>query len=143
MALDAKNVWQGIVGLVADPEFATDSIVTFRVAVDGAGRDKDNPDNYSGYFNMKFFLNDDPNSKFVKNQIDAGNIKKGSTLGVVGKLLHERWSKDDQRNSSVSIVAESITYVGRRSDPEGTAATNGETTTAPAATATASIPSSF
>lgn len=142
--IDAKNAWVGVVGVVTDPEYVDDgkNILAFRIAVDGAGREKGSND-YSGYFDLKYFCNDDnPNVKFVTGQIEAGNIKKGSLLGVVGKMIHERWTKDDQRNSKVVIWAENLTYVGRRSDPD--AETSGESNSnSSTETASASVPSSF
>ena len=146
--IDAKNVWSGVVGVVSDPEFVDDAknILAFRVAVDGAGRERDTND-YSGYFDMKYFCNEDSqNAKFVVSQIEAGNIKKGSLLGVVGKIMHERWTKDGQRNSKVTIWAENLTYVGGRrpeNDTEGGGTGGGTGGSAPAETAKASVPSSF
>lgn len=143
----AKNVWSGIGGIVTDLEFVDDKkrILNFRLAVDGAGRERDS-DDYSGYFDVKYFVNEgDPNGKFVVSQIEAGNIKKGSLVGIVGEVRQERWKNEDgSGRSKVLLVADNITYVGRRSDSESGSGTGSSGGSAAAEKETvASVPSSF
>lgn len=110
--LDAKNVVTISGGLVDVPEI-TGSVAKFRLAVDYAANEKDS-DNTSGYFNVKYFLNNDNNNAtFVKSQIDQGNFKKGSSVAVVGRLVQDRWADENgNKRQGVTIVAESMTYVG-------------------------------
>ena len=120
--LDPKNNLNLTGGLTADPEVVNGKIVKLRLAVDYAGNDRKNPDNKSGYFNVTYFLNEgDSNSRFVKSQLDAGNLKKGSQLQLIGRLVHERWEGQDGKNASqVVVIAESLTYAGSaRSEGSG------------------------
>ena len=135
--LDAKNVVMLTGGLTDTPETVNNGkIYKFRLGVDYAGNDRKNTDNKSGYFNVTYFLDDNnPNSKFVKSQVDAGNFDKGTPVQLVGRLVHERWETQDGKNASnVVIIAESITYAGRGGKPEG----SGEGSSAPRATQSAS-----
>lgn len=108
--LDPKNLVSLTGGLVDSPE-VTGEVAKLRVAVDFAGNER-NSENKSGYFQVKYFLNsDNPNATFVKNQINNGNFKKGSTLQLVGRLVQERWKDDSGNNrSGIVVIAESITY---------------------------------
>jgi single-strand DNA-binding protein len=120
--MDAKNVVVLQGGLTRDPETANNGqILKLGLAVDYASNDKDNR---SGYFDVTYFFHDDPNSKFVKGQLDAGNLKKGSQLSIIGRLNQDRWEQDGQKRSRVIILAEAITYAGRKpqeSDGNGAA----------------------
>lgn len=131
MASDPKNIVALTGGIVNDPElFGNDkTILKFRIGVDWAGQEKDT-DNNSGYFDVTYFLgNDSPNTKFVANQFKEGNIKKGTPVQLVGRLVHERWEKDGQKNSRVSITAESLTYAGPKLQAKPTDETTTTTTT--------------
>lgn len=120
-------------GVVADPERPTDNIIKFRLGVDRSGRDSVEPDKDSGYFDITYFLNggDERNSNFVKTQVENGNLSKGSSISVVGRLIQERWEQDGNKRQKVVIIAESISYVsrGKREDSPATA-TAGATATA-------------
>lgn len=138
--MDPKNVTNQTGGLVADPELidsANGKIVKLRFAVDFAGQERDS-DNRSGYFDVTYYANDsNPNSKFILSQIEKGNFKKGSQLQIVGRLVQERWKKDDKNGSRVVIVAEGITYAGggsSQSKPADSTTSND---------APASLPTSF
>lgn len=118
--LDPKNNWTGVGGVVADPEVINNSILKIRVAVDYAGSEKDSK-NASGYFDVVYYLNNEDNArnaKWVKSQIDAGNIKKGSQLAILGRLVQERWEKDGNKGQRVVITAEALTYASS-SKPQG------------------------
>lgn len=117
--LDPKNNVVLTGGIVRDPEVVGNgNILKFSVAVDYAANEK-GEGNTTGYFDVTYFLNDDDhgrNSKFVKSQIDAGNLKKGSQIQLVGRLVQERWTpsgtSDGKKQSKVAVVAESVTYAG-------------------------------
>lgn len=115
-------------GLVADPEIVADGkIVKFRIGVDYAGSDRSS-DNNSGYFDVTYYMGDtevDRTAKFVKGQLDSGNLSKSSQIAIVGRLVQERWASDDGRkNSKVVIVAETINYRrgGAKREEDGGAA---------------------
>lgn len=141
---DPKNVVILTGGLVDVPEISgnNDSVVRLRLAMDFAGNEQ-NSDNKSGYFDVKYFLNsNNPNSTFVKNQIDNGNFKKGSTLQLLGRLVQERWEQDGQKRSKVVVYADSITYGATiRKDADGGSGSDGGG--AAAAPANDSVPTSF
>lgn len=144
--LDPQNLVTISGGIVSDPEVVNDRILKIRLGVDYAGSEKDS-DNNNGYFDIVYYLKDNngftnKNASFVAGQISDGKMKKGSTVSIIGRLVHERWKQDDQNKSKVVIVAEHMTY-GQRS-----ASTTGSTNTGAAKTAEApkqssSIPQSF
>lgn len=113
--MDPRNVVTISGGVVADPERPSDKVVKFRLAVDYAGREKDSEDR-SGYFDVVYYINDEnPNSKFVTGQLAAGNLKKGSGISVVGRLEHDRFkTKEGTKTSRVQIIADAISYWGRK-----------------------------
>jgi len=113
--IDPKNVITLTGGVVSDPELVADKIAKFRVAVDYAGSEKGSQNN-SGYFDVTYYLKDgsdfaSKNASFIHNQITNKNLKKGSPIQIVGRLVQERWKQDDQNRSKVVVVAESISYV--------------------------------
>ena len=117
--IDSRNLGVLSGNLVADPEKVTENVVKFRVAVDFAGNDRNDKDNRTGFFGFTYFLNDDNmNTKFVKSQIEAGNLKKGSSVSVAYRLQHSRWQKDDQKMSAIELIAESINYSGSKRDTQ-------------------------
>ena len=134
--LDPNNVVTISGGLVADPEVINDKILKLRLAVNFAGNEKDSG-NTSGYFDVTYFLNSgDKNAEFVQGQLNAGNLKKGSQVRLMGRLVQERWTTDGKNNARVVIVAEALTYNGARSGSD-----SGESS-APAAPASVA-PSNF
>ena len=113
--IDPKNVITLTGGVVSDPELIADKIAKFRIAVDYAGSEKGSQNN-SGYFDVTYYLKDgndfaSKNANFIHSQITNKNLKKGSPIQIVGRLVQERWKQDDQNRSKVVIVAESISYV--------------------------------
>jgi len=113
--IDPKNVTTLTGGVVSDPELINDKIAKFRIAVDYAGSEKGSQNN-SGYFDVTYYLKDgsdfaSKNASFIHSQITGKNLKKGSAIQIVGRLVQERWKQDDQNRSKVVIVAESISYV--------------------------------
>jgi hypothetical protein len=137
--MDARNVVVLTGGIATDPEKPTENIVKFRIVVDMAGREPDASGkkvSSGGFFDVVYYLNsDNPNTKFVKGQLDAGNLKKGSSVVVAGRLEHDRFkTKEGQNASRVQVIAESLSYAGRKPADENGAAP------APAAAAAASAP---
>lgn len=142
MAIDPRNFGHLTGRFVADPEILQGKVVKFSMAADYAGVDADNKDNRSGFFDCVMFLRDDnPNTKFVKGQIDAGNMKKGSSVEVLYSLSHNRWSdKDGNRRSKVELIVESIAYAGSKQD--GSSSSQGSTSSSSGG-GNASVPSEF
>ncbi len=111
--MDPKNLVVLTGGVVRDPEVINDNILKFSIAVNYAGSEKGSENN-SGYFDVTYFLNggDERISKFVRGQLDAGNLKQGAQLSIMGRLNHERWTSDDGKRSKVAVIAEVISYAG-------------------------------
>jgi len=145
--LDPQNLVTISGGLVSDPEIINGKIFKTSIAVDYAGSDK-NTENTSGYFDVVFYLKDPAgasagkNASFVAAQVEAGKMKKGTSVAIVGRLVQERWKQDDKNRNRIVIVAEHLTYGQRASTPKTPASTDA-TGTAPAPAAQSSIPSSF
>lgn len=119
--LNAMNVGSITGRLVADPEQKTDNILEMRLAVDYAGYDRDNPDNRSGFFRVTYFTNEDnQNTRFVKSQIEQGNLKKGSAVSILYSLKHSRYTHEGNRRENVELIAHTLDYSGpRRKEEEG------------------------
>lgn len=118
--------------LVADPEIIKDTIVSMRLAVDWAGSNQANPDNKTGFFPVKYFLsNPTNNGKFVKSQLEQGNMKKGSAISIIGEMRQESWKTENDENRSVNvIIADVIDYAMSSTPKEETTATTGTETIA-------------
>lgn len=141
--IDPRNNVNLTFGVVADPEIVgnNDNILKLRVAVDYAGSEKGG--STTGYFDVTYYLDNDDNSrnaKFVKSQIDAGNIKKGTQLQLIGRLVQERWSSEDKKGQRVTIIAESLTYAG--SAPKKDGESSGSSSSA-SASSSGNIPSEW
>jgi len=128
--IDPKNVITLTGAVVSDPELVLEKIAKFRVAIDYAGSEKGSQNN-SGYFDVVYYLKDgndfaSKNATFIHSQITNKNLKKGSPIQIVGRLVQERWKQDDQNRSKVVIVAESISYVlgAQKSGTKGSTETN-------------------
>jgi single-stranded DNA-binding protein len=115
--LDPKNSVNITAGIVSDPEVvANGNIIKLRVAIDYAGNEK-GTGTTSGYFDVVYYLKDgndfaSKNAAFVSKQINEGKMKKGSQLQILGRLVQERWTQDNQNRSKIVVVAEAMTYVG-------------------------------
>lgn len=121
--IDPDNVVVITGGLVRDPESPNDNLVKFSVARDYAG--SEGGKSATGYFDVVYWLNSgSSNADWVKKQISAGNIKRGSQLRIMGRLTQERWAQDGSTRSRVVITAEAISYAssGKRAD-EGSSTT--------------------
>jgi single-stranded DNA-binding protein len=127
--------------LVADPEAVNDgNILKFRIAVDYAGSEKGG--STSGFFDVVYYANSpeqNRNAEWVKSQISAGNLKKGSSIQLVGRLVQERWKADDRNASKVVLVAETLTYYGFKRDSES----SGGKSASAGAGSSANLPDSF
>lgn len=131
--IDSRNVCILSGRLTADAEIIEPKpglkIIKFRLAADFAGTE--NGKSASGYFDITHFvIPDGQASKFLEKQIAEGNITKGTAVSVLGRLSHERWETDKGKGQRVSIVAESVNFVGG-----GTKTTSGDPADAAAATA--------
>lgn len=120
--IDSRNLVTLCGGVVADPEVFKDNLLKLRLGVDFGGNEQGS-DNNSGFFAINYWMNNDQNpsnTKFVRSQVESGNLKKGSQLQITGRLRQERWT-DDQGNkrSQVVIVAENINYWGNKSSEGG------------------------
>lgn len=138
--IDVRNFGHLTGGLVADPELLGNdgNVVRMRVAADYAGKDRDDANNRTGYFNVTMFLNEDnSNTKFVKDQIQKGNLSKGSQVEILYRLQQDRWETDGKRQQSVGLIAESLTYAGSSNRESNTATSTQQTTQA------ADIPEAF
>jgi single-stranded DNA-binding protein len=146
--LDPKNVVTLTAGVVADPEVINDKILKIRIGIDYAGAEQ-NSDNNSGYFDVVYYLKNgsdfaSSNAKFVANQVAQGKMKKGSQIQIIGRLVQERWKQDDGASrSKVVIVSESISYTGSPKSSTNSTGSDSAPAAAPAAVASASIPSEF
>jgi len=116
--IDPRNNGNLTGGLVADPELVgkNGDVLRLRIAASNAGKDQSDPDNRTGYFNVTMFLSDDNwNTKFVRDQLNAGNLKKGSQVQITYRLQQDRWEKDGTRAQNVGLIAEALTYSGSKS----------------------------
>jgi single-stranded DNA-binding protein len=52
----------------------------------------------------------DYSAKFLKSQIEAGNIKQGSVLEVTGPLEQRHWTQDGQKRSAVALRASRLDF---------------------------------
>jgi len=144
--IDTRNHGYLCGGIVADPEKVADGkLIKIRLAVDYAGYDKDNVENKTGYFNLVGFLgSDDPASKFLISQTEAGNLKKGSQIAVVYRLKDSRWSQDDNRRSSTDLYIEAISYYGNKSpNQDSKNSENSSSETTPASDGNEGVPIDF
>lgn len=141
--LDPQNLVTISGGLIAEPEIvANGKIAKIRLAVDYAGSEKDS-DNNSGYFDVTYYLKDNngyttKNASFVAAQIDAGKMKKGTTVAIIGRLLQERWKQDDSSRNRVVIIAEHMTYGQRSSGNSSKSDSKSDSSTS-----SVSVPNSF
>lgn len=122
--------------LTEDPKVFKNAFITFRIAVDFAGNDQTNPENKAGFFSMKMFVNENnPNSKFVLNQVNDGKMKKGSSVAIDGRLVQDTYTNQEGvKQTAVAIVVDDMTYAGGSSN---------HTPEAKATTANADVPSEF
>jgi single-stranded DNA-binding protein len=146
--MDSRNVVVLTGGIATDPEKPTENIVKFRLVVDMAGREADATGkkvSSGGFFDVVYYLNDaNPNTKFVKGQLDAGNMKKGSSIVIAGRLEHDRFkTKEGQNASRVQVIAESISYAGRKPTEENGAGTPAAAAAAPAQAQAEAAPVEF
>jgi single-stranded DNA-binding protein len=140
--IDPKNLINITGGVVTDPELVNDKIAKFRLAVDYAGQEKGS-ENTSGYFDVVYYLKNQSgfvgnNASFIHGQISQSNLKKGTKLTIVGRLVQERWKQEDQNRSKIVIVAEHISYAA-----SGTYSKSASSTAEPATVGAASVPDSF
>ena len=112
--LTKKNVVMLEGGLTKDAEhFADAGVVHLSMAIDGSGSEKGVP-NAAGYFDVKVWLTPSKYSpaalgEYVKSALTEGSLVKGTRIGLVGRLVQERWKgTDGKMNSRVVVMAESL-----------------------------------
>ncbi len=113
--------------LVADPEVHNGTVASMRLAVDWSGSNQVNPDQKTGFFSVKYFLTNEsnPNVKFVKSQIEAGNFKKGTPVSIVGELRQETYQSEKMEKpaSNIVVIADSIDYtLSNKPEADGSSA---------------------
>jgi len=86
------------------------SVMSFPVAISGAGNDKDSP----GYIDVTCW----------NGQAEAVSkyLAKGARIGVEGQLRQRSWEKDGVKNYRVEIANARITFLGTKSDEQPSAA---------------------
>lgn len=114
-------------GLVEDPKVrGNGAVVTMRVGVNRAGRNPDG-ETVSGYFDCVCFTGQDSfTSRFVKSQIEAGNLKQGSQVIIAGSLTQNSWLNDEgEKRYKNEIIIEQMDYnsSGAKKDDEATEST--------------------
>lgn len=130
--IDPKNVVSLQGNLAAEPEIINDKIFKAPIAINYGG--SEDGKSTTGYFDLVYYLNQDSNSTFVRNQVSSGNLSKGSSVTILGRLTQDRFvTKDGQKAYRVKVTVESLTYSGsaKNNDSNNTSATqNVETVTA-------------
>lgn len=103
-------------GLTRDPEYREDiGLLTFSVAVDGAGRKDKQTD--TGFFDVTAWVSEGPwNAAGVSKQLidnyRNGSLAKGARVNVVGRLNQDRYVTQDGKNASrIGIVADTVNLV--------------------------------
>jgi single-stranded DNA-binding protein len=129
--LSKKNVVILDGGLTKDPEvFENTGVVHLSVGVDGAGSEK-GVQNPSGYFDVKVWLNQSKytaaaTAENIRAALADKSLAKGTRVGIVGRLTHERWTdKEGKKSARVIITAETIDIYrakGQSSAPAGSVA---------------------
>ena len=84
------------------------AIVKFSIAVNRSRKDGDQWISEANYFDVAYFGKP---AEAVKPY-----MTKGKKIAVQGSLKQDRWEKDGQKFSKVSIVANSVELLGGRSD---------------------------
>lgn len=145
--LDAKNVVAISGGIVSDPELINDKIAKFRIAIDYAGSEKGGQNN-SGYFDIVYYLKEgsdfaSKNAQFLHSQITNGKLKKGSPVQILGRLVQERWTQDNQNRSKVVVVAESLSYAASNYSKQNESGDAPKTAEAGSSSFNSSVPSQF
>lgn len=128
--LTTKNVVMLSGGLTKDAEvFEQAGVVHLSLAIDSSGSEK-GVSNASGYFDVKVWMTP---SKFspqatadnVRSLLTDNKLVKGARVGIVGRLVQERWKDKENRSMARTVVvAESIdAYVsGFKSNSNGASA---------------------
>lgn len=107
-----RNIAQIEGGLTRDAEYNEEwGLIKFSVAVDGAGRE--NKETVAGFFDVNVWVKPGKMTAeaFSEDMIaayKAGELNKGARVWIDGRLNHERWEKDGNKGSRVSIVADAV-----------------------------------
>ena len=49
-------------------------------------------------------------------ELIAKHFKKGSQIGISGKLEQESWEKEGQKRSKIVVIANNISFIGKKED---------------------------
>lgn len=94
--------------LTRDPESIADGKgCKFGIAVNERVKKGDDWEDYPNYFDVTAWAS-------LAEQITK-QLSKGSPVAIKGRLRHERWEKDGQKNSRVTITAEAF-FAPKQSD---------------------------
>ncbi len=97
-----------------DPEIkylpSGDPVCEFSIAVSEKWKDKDgNKHERANWFNVVVF---GKSAEFCGQY-----LAKGQAIHIEGKLREEKWETDDgQKRSSIKIIAQNVTTLGRKAD---------------------------
>lgn len=115
--INPRNNWTFWAGIVADPEVRDlpqgGKVVEFRLAIDYAKRSSINSDDTTAYIDGVVFDNGDRDSKWIFEQVAAGNLKKGSQVAVSAEFkTNEYEGKEDKRkNERTKVAINGIAYL--------------------------------
>jgi len=111
-------------GLVRDAELTYTqggmAIVKFSIAVNTTKKNGDSYEDVPNYFDLTM----------MGKRAESLNqyLKKGQRVSVDGSLRQDRWEKDGQKHSKVSIIVDNIELIGNRGN---TSEASGENKIAP------------
>jgi single-strand DNA-binding protein len=98
--------------LTKDPELRHTAggtpVASLRLAVNGRRKDGDEWVDKPNYFNINVFGN--------QAESCAQYLSKGRPVAVDGRLDWREWEKDGQKRQAVEVIADSVQFLGSRSD---------------------------
>lgn len=110
---NARNVVSLVGNLVKDPEVKNGNLAIFTVAVSFSAYDTTTNPNNTGFFDAVMFLGESKTAAFVRNQIENGNFKKGTSVTVMGSLEQTRYSTQEGKTGyGLRIKLDDITFAG-------------------------------
>ncbi len=105
--------------LGADPEFKTfektdTAVCNMRLAVNN-GKDSDG-NNLTVWLNLKLWGKKGEGTEKGLISVVKKFVKKGSTIGISGKLDVESWEKDGEKREKTVVVVDKLDLLGGKSD---------------------------
>ena len=86
---------------------------TVSIAVNSSIKKGDKYEDYVSYLDIQIFGKTAENLKPY--------LTKGTQIGVVAHLKQDRWEKDGQKRSAISIIADHVQLLGSKKDNGGSA----------------------